>query len=223
MLKSEFIQNELKQNNVSKSAEKTMKRLRAIWQPLATPKREEILSLVGLKKTAIERAYKMGNVSAKIVVAVSQVLDIDPFYIAGFSDEERPFDDALVVEFLTELGYEIGKGDVTKKRKTKQKEELPLDTVPADDSENDDASEVSQIVNQKQPPIHQIPADSGNFNDLPAILSGLYKVFGGNIQGRLEEITEEDISLMLKSLSIQAGFSDDKKNRLALIKCILLL
>jgi hypothetical protein len=223
MLKSEFIQNELKQNNISKNAEKTMQRLRAIWKPLKKPQRTEILELVGLKQTAIERAYKTGNISAKIVSAVSQVLRIDPLYIAGISDDERPFDDSLVVEFLKDLGYEVEKSNLERKKRTpREARETPINTTAAVEPKNDVAEDAA-VVAPMQSSVSSIADCSGNFNDLPAILAGLSKIFGGNVQDKLQEVTEEDISLMLKSLSIQAGFSDDKKNRLALIKCLLLL
>jgi len=200
MLKAEFIKS-LKQVNVSENATKTMERLRAIWSPLPKPEREEILAFSGLKKTAIERSYKTGNVSAKIIVAVSQVVGADPYYLAGKSDEQRPFNDEILVKFLADLKYEVGANDIAKRRKPKPKAETKIAPTPA---------EVSA----------QQPASSATTN-LSAIVNDFSELDKKSLE-KINELTEDSLILMLKSITVQAEFSESKKNRLALIKYLLL-
>jgi len=218
MLKSEVIK-KLKQNNVSKNAEKTIERLKSIWKPLATPERDEILSLTGLVKSAIERAYKTGNASAKIIAAVSQVVEVDPLYLAGISDEQRPYNDDLVVSFLTELGYDIGKRDIVKRGKSTP---VSAPVSPPKDTATPKAKVTTAKSDAKADEVPS-PSSFNTLSDLPSISASLAKLLNGDIQGKLSELTEENIILMLKSLTVQSEFSADKKNRLELIKCLLLI
>jgi len=103
----------LKRVNVSKSPEKTKERIRELWAKLPKEKREKILSLADVNKVTVERAYKTGSVQLKVVVAMSQILQIDPLYITGETDDIRPYDDSLVVTFLNDLGYK----EIKNKRK----------------------------------------------------------------------------------------------------------
>lgn len=227
MLKAEFIK-ELKQTNVSESMEKTMERLRATWSPLATPEREEILTLAGLKKPSIERAYKTGNVSAKILAAVSQVLSVDPYYLAGKTDEQRPFDDALLIQFLNDVGYEVGKNDVVKSRKPKTQAAVPTDAIPLetptqhlDDDDSTEANPTDKTETADTQELSPVLRSSPDQIDLSVVANEIVKLDKDSL-GKLNELTEDDLILMLKSLTVQAGFSEGKKNRLALVKYLLL-
>jgi hypothetical protein len=104
MIDKETMQ-ELKQVNVSKDAEKTKERIRDLWKPLSKEKRQDILDRADLKKVTVERAYTNGSVQAKLIVAFSEVLEIDPLFLTGQADEQRAYDDTLVVDFLKGLGY----------------------------------------------------------------------------------------------------------------------
>ena len=225
MLKPDFIQG-LKQNNVSQSPEKTMERLKAIWSPLAKPKRDEILLLCGLKKTSVERAYKTGNVSAKIITAVSQVLGIDPLYIAGISDEERAFDDALIVQFLTDLKYDVSKTKTVKKKRTKPQPKTPKASAPVEKTE---AAKVADVVTETvttdapEPLPAPCVGTSEKKMDISTLSAELSKLLNMDSQSKLDGLAEDDMVLMLRSLNVQSGFTEDKKNRLALIKCLLLI
>jgi len=212
MLKAEFIQS-LKQVNVSENAEKTAERLRAIWSPLPKPERDKILALSDLKKSAIERAYKTGNASAKIIAAVSQVVGADPYYLAGKSDEQRPFDDALLVQFLTDLKYEVGVGGTTKRKKTASKRKEKI--TPASVKTTPQKSETDTA--EATPPLNTSPVTL----DVSAMAIEIAKM-DNKMVAKLNELSEDSLILMLKSLAVQAAFSESKKNRLALIKYLLL-
>ena len=218
MLKPEFIQN-LKQINVSKDPEKTKERLRAVWSPLTKAQREEILLLAGLKKPSIERAYKTGMVSAKILAAVAQVLNIDPYYLAGFNDDDRPFNESqdYVSQFLIELGYEPGKKSIVKQRKLKTQPVKSQPTAYAPDRLETTESPDTSAVSEKAAEVNFAPV---NLNALSAELS---KLLDADAHNKIEGLTEDDMVLMLRSINVQAGYSTLKKERLMLIKQLLLL
>ncbi|MCL1884639.1 MAG: hypothetical protein FWF81_12920 [Defluviitaleaceae bacterium] len=212
MLKAEFIQ-ALKQVNVSENAEKTKERLRAIWSPLPKPKREEILELADLTKFAIERAYKTGKASTKIIVAVSQVVGVDPYYLAGKSDEQRPFDDALLVQFLTDLKYNVGNSGTTKRRNSAPKGRIKTAPTPTKAPMQKSATDTQGAIPS--------PATSPITLDLSAIANEFSKLDKKSLE-KINELTEDSLILMLKCITVQAEFSESKKNRLALIKYLLL-
>ena len=225
MLKSETIK-ELKQTNVSQNSEKTMERLKSIWRPLTTSQRDEILTLSGLQKSSIERAYKTGNVSAKIISAVSQVVEVDPLYLSGVSDAQRPYDDDLMVDFLINLGYDIGKQDIIKKRKprkdaTPAAASSPLNSPASDTPPNENTSAAKYVEENDSSP-SSVKAFDG-LTDFSSISQSLSALLDGGAKDKLDTLSEDDIILMIKSLSVQANINLDKKNKLELIKCLLLI
>jgi len=234
MLKAEFFKT-LKQTSVSVDVEKTKERLREIWSPLAKPKRNEILALSGLKKFSIERAYKSGNVSAKIVVAMVRVLGTDPYYLIGKSDEQHPVDDAVLMKFLAELKYNISKRDFIKHRivnpindmssppETSAEVSIYNEGTDVNYGDNTDASTADEA-----PAVH-IPAvpsatctnpATTPFN-LSTIATEIAKLDKESLS-QLNGLTEDALILMLKSLTVQADFNESKRERLILIKYLLL-
>jgi hypothetical protein len=191
----------IKQTNVSKDADSTKSALSATWKAAEKTKRNEILALSGVKKPSIERAYKSGNVSAKIVVAMAQVLQIDPVWLAGNSAEARPFEQKQVLTFLAELGYtdKKAKGATGKKpakkpvRKTAKKASIKPGRKPA-------APKTPAATPAKPPakaPRTTRAASTAN-------------------------VSEEQLVLLLRGLSIQAEFSPEKKATLATVTSLLL-
>jgi hypothetical protein len=130
--------NKLKKSNISKDAEKTKERVRAVWKSLKKDVRNEILEYSDLKQVTVERAYTNGGISAKLVAAFSQILRIDPLFLTGQSDEQRQYREPMIIKFLTDLGYtklnSIADPD-KKKPPKKQTKEKALDT-PVNEKEN---------------------------------------------------------------------------------------
>ena len=229
MLPQEFFK-KLKQVNVSKDMEKTKERLRVIWSPLAKPKREEILALCGLKKFSIERAYKSGNASAKIIAAFSQVLELDPYYLAGMTDEQSPFDDVLLIKFLADLKYDVSKRNLAKPRKAKPTADVPSPTEDSPslpiNNEGESAGPIeSNAVYNEATDVAKVATGSvctaANLLDVSAITKELIAL-DENALKKLNGLTEDALMLMLKSLVVQADFSEGKRERLTLIKYLLL-
>jgi len=201
MFKPEFIKR-LKQSSIATQPEKTAARVRSIWRPLPRATRNEILALADVKKPSIERAYKTGNISAKILVSMSQVLQIDPLYILGTVDEARPFDSDLLIEFLKELNYDVSKRNLTTTRKRKASSPYNSDVLSGD--------EVDCSVCQAQP-------------NLSPILEQLSVFFGAEVKDRLVNLDDDDMHAMLASLLVQVGINEAKQDRLTIIKYLLLM
>ena len=106
MLKPEVVRN-LKPISVSARPKVAGERLWMAWGCLDKSKRKKVLDLAGIKNQTIQRAYKTGNVTAKVAVSVALAAKIDPDYLIGKSNKQRPYSDELVVQFLTELGYKL--------------------------------------------------------------------------------------------------------------------
>ena len=103
---NQVIVQKLKQNNISADAEKTKVRATEIWKSASRENQNTILSLAGVARTTVQRAYKTGSISAKLVVPMSQVLNISPFYLTGEADEMDECSLDLIKELLIKHKYD---------------------------------------------------------------------------------------------------------------------
>ena len=232
MLKREFF-NSLKQSNVSQDPKKTMERLRSAWQPLNGPQRDEIMALAGLKLSSIQRAYKTGSASAKIFAAFAQVLQMDPYYLAGYRDDNRPFIEGedFVVQFLKDLGYDVSKNDIVKQRKSMLKSEPSLQEdspgvaeTEVDNASTQDSPEPVKIkVDVPQKSVFHASMTTWGQSNIEAMSAEVAKLLDVDTHSRLGDLSNEDVVLLLESLMVQADFSSYKKNLLVLVKQLLLI
>jgi hypothetical protein len=202
MFKPDFIQ-KLKQSNISTTSEKTGQRVRSIWRPLPKATRYAILDLADIKKPSIERAYKTGNISAKILVSMSQVLQLDPLYILGTLDEARPFDSELLIELLKELNYDVSKRNLTTTRKRKDPSPILID-----DATTTEESDCSAYQAQ---------------HELSSVLEQLAAHFGNAMDEKMANLMDDDVHTLLAGLLVQANINDAKQNQLNIIKYLLLV
>ena len=228
MLKPEFIKS-LGKKNISENPEATQQRIRAVWQYADRETREEIFELADMTKVSVERAYKTGGVSAKVIVAIGQVLNIDPLYLIGMSDDKGTFDNIKVMKQLNEWGFEVGKNDVLRQKRTKAQPENQEDSGNQADS-SDSGSPVNSAPVQAEPvtvvpkkekqstALREVPK-----HDLSFVSTELSKLLNDDMKARLNELTDNDINLLLQSLNVQSTFNEEKRNRLALIKLMLLM
>lgn len=103
---------QLKKTNVSVDAEKTKARVEALWKAAKREQKAQILALADVVRATLYRVYETGGISAKLVVAMAQVLNVSPAYLTGASDdlasglENGECSDAVISAFLTEKGYQ---------------------------------------------------------------------------------------------------------------------
>ena len=227
---------ELKRVNVSKDADKTKDRIKALWKPLAKDKRQAILDRADLKEVTVARAYTNGSVQAKLIVAFSEVTEVDPLYLTGELDEQRPYDESLVVDFLKNLGYSgVKKASGAKKTKRTVSEKPADSIVPQNkivqDTEQVHSDTVEEETTEKEDAV-VLDCDNAalvinglTFKNAPSDLANLYSIISKDMsketKNKIDKLTDEDFVLLLKSQFIQANFDGDRENRLALVKYIL--
>ena len=105
MLDSILIQ-QLKQTNISADSEKTAQRVEALWKSAKNAQKREVTELAGSAVTTVYRVYNTGHISAKLALALAQVLNVSPFYLSAESDEPEVFSEGALNAFLTAHGYE---------------------------------------------------------------------------------------------------------------------
>jgi hypothetical protein len=118
----------LKRTNVSKDAEKTKERVKESFFAAKNKVKSQIEDLTGLKRTSIYRVFREGAVSAKVVCAMAQILNVSPFYYTGEADEKGECTDALLHSFLIQKGFREQAYQIApdrKPRKTEAKEDAP--------------------------------------------------------------------------------------------------
>jgi len=105
MINAALIQ-QLKQSNISKDSEKTSARVQEVWKAASAAEKRAVCDLSNSAKATIYRIFKTGGVSAKLAIALSQVLKVDPLYLTGETDERGTYNEAAVTSFLSRLGYD---------------------------------------------------------------------------------------------------------------------
>ena len=149
---------QLKQSNISKDGPKTSARVQEIWKAASAAQKQAVCDLSGSAKATVYRIFKTGGISAKLALALSQVLNLDPRYLTGEADDRGTYADADVAKFLSRLGYDKLLSDqekaarVAQRELARQKKEAPpappAEEVPAAAEEKPVAKEapVGEIV-----------------------------------------------------------------------------
>ena len=193
---------QLKQVDISKDAEKTKERTREAWYAASKDAQEAIMTLTGITKSSVQRAYKTGSISAKLALAFAQTLNLNPYYLSGESDEQSDCSDELIRMFLSDHGYQKLLAELpaeqpakTRKRRTKVSKEadeaLPTpEPVAAPVAETQD--DTQRIAAQPEEPI-AVPSDPPE----PAPISEETKTF-------LDAATDDEIMLLVRAVLLRA-------------------
>ncbi len=120
---------QLKQSNISRDGDKTKERVEALWKAASAQQKQAVKSLAGVATQTVYRVYNTGSISAKMTVAFSQALNVNPFYLTGESDERGECSGNALRELLQKHGYrkllaerEIAEKKVTRKLKVEAAE-----------------------------------------------------------------------------------------------------
>jgi len=210
MLGASLIQ-QLKQNNISKEADKTKQRFEEIWKAASSSDKKAVEELAGVSRASMQRVYKMGSISAKIVVAASQVLKVSPYYLTGEVDEAGESSDEILREFLEKLGYQ----ELLAKSEKEQKPRNPRKKRE---------SKVRQPSTSTAPPDGQAADEYQSFEPIEEIIF-IQEEPCEDVAPALffDEFDEEDIILLLRSVKIRAkaGVADAIKQSEELRKILI--
>jgi len=222
----------LKQGNVSENPAKTKTRLQGIWRVLNKTERHALLESAGVAKFTMERACREGKPSMRIVVAYVLTFGVDPLYLVGITDEQRPYARGDLAKYLKTKGYSIDARTLPVQPATPRfndaigqpgSDDDIYDETTADvqGADEDVATKTAASASKDAPKVaatqKQSSAGVGSFTN------ELSKLMTPDVQARINKLTHDDFVTLLQSLSVQAEFSKEKKDRLAVIKCLLLL
>ncbi len=105
MLNAENVKT-MKQTNISADGDQTKQRVKEILKGASKEQKVEMTELSGLKLTSLQRVYATGNISAKIAVAIAQVMNVDPNYLTGEAGEPGEYSAEIINAFLSAKGYD---------------------------------------------------------------------------------------------------------------------
>ena len=188
MLTAEQIQG-LKRTNVSMDSEKTKQRFEEIFKPAKIKQKQAVRELAGVTSQVAHNIYNTGNISAKMVIAVSQTLNVDPFYLTGEADEQGEFSDVSLRELLMKHGYRnlIASIELPEKKKRPYTRRA-VQADPAPQPATNEAPEEQLVVVADAPLAPVFPLEEA---DQAAMLRSLHIRAKAGIEGaqdRLDQI-----------------------------------
>ena len=211
MITADIIQ-KLKRSNVSVNADLTTQRTKDALKAAKRAEKNEIDALAGVNRVSINRVYATGNISAKVAIAMAQVLNIDPFFLTGEADERGECTDETLQSFLTAKGYaDLIEEPVKPARKTRAKR------APAASIE-----EAPAPVDETPAPVVYdlpVPAAESQIPDVQEVTPDHSPIKSGLLHD--DEMTEEEATTLLHSLFIQAKYSPFAKASLRRVKKLL--
>jgi len=126
---SEKMMPKLKQSNISVDREKTKERVNILWKTSTKAQKNTIRDIADISRATIYRVYNTGNVSAKIVAPISEVLNVDPNYLIGKTDHKGECSEEILTMFLANLGYTKESSNTAKGRRSYNKRSESQTTV----------------------------------------------------------------------------------------------
>jgi len=198
MLDASLIQ-QLKRTSISKDAEKTKQRFGELWKAASASDKETIENLTGVGRPSLQRIYKEGGISAKIVAAVSQAMNVNPYYLTGETDESGESTEQGLVEFLQKSGY----GDLLTAYRTEPKARKPRKKREAKDK----TAPVSETI----PEVSPVDGAEGSAQPTEMLVVEMItsepetassKMLGSTF---FDEFCEDDIILLIRSVKIRAN------------------
>ncbi|MCL2029972.1 MAG: hypothetical protein FWG93_00340 [Oscillospiraceae bacterium] len=212
MLTAEHIKG-LKQRNVSVNADKTMERMKKDYSAALRPEKTAIIALSGQGRPTFYRAFTTGSASARLILAMSQILKISPFYYTGEHDKREPSQDAYTLLFLNNHGYQ----DLVEELSAKLKPSPPRPQEPAapPPPPPDKAPRKTEAEADKAPREEAARDDGAILRlDLPD---------SPGIRQCIEEMDDGDAGILLRSLLIRGRAGGQAAEYAALVKRLLLI
>jgi len=215
---TESLIRQLKQVNISKDTEKTKERTREAWYAASKDAQEAIMSLTGITKSSVQRAYKTGSISAKLALAFAQTLNLNPYCLTGESDEQADCSEELIRSFLGDHGYQKLLAELppaqpvkTRKRRTKASTEKADQVQPAPEPVAAPVTEARDDTPISAPqPAEPVAAPCTPPEPVP---------ISEEIQSYLDTVTEDEIMLFVRAILLRAkagGIHAEKAKQLKL-------
>lgn len=191
MLTSELMK-QLKQVNVSKNNEKTMERMKTDFSAATTSQKRDIVELSGQNRNSFYRVFRTGAPNARLVLAVSEILNVTPFYYTGETDDRNPTSDEETRRFLIDRGYEskLDLADKPQKKRRKSADGPKTRKTAPEQVETDESNGIDEI---------ELFDEIEDIIELTIELSDSEKM-----RKAVSELTEDEAVALLKTLFTRA-------------------
>ena len=209
--------NTIKRLDVSKDSDLTRERVANVWQAISREQQIEVAQF-DVSKATISRSKSFGNISVRLAAVLALVSGADPYYLTAESDEnDGAADENRVRQFIIDHGYEkalstsdnIEKGKPARKPRLKKAEAEPEPEPIFFEEVILDEPEVEELFKQEVMSIQEF-ADIQVGNLTEAEKKVIY------------DMPEEDFSHLMKTLELQAKYTDKAKSLMGLIRLILI-
>jgi hypothetical protein len=226
MLSAEQVKG-LKQSNVSKDAEKTKERIKSDFKAASNETKQAIIELSGLKRGTFYKVYERGTASARVILALAEVLQVSPFYYTGELDNRASLQNADILSFLESRGYtalaeELKAGasqktDAKTKRKYTRRPKPEASAEPISEEPTEKAAQtIAAIESGEQPAPEAIVA-------IDTIDVSVKLPESPVIHETVESLTEEETVMLLQALFIKGKAGGAPAEMLKIIKRCLLI
>ena len=191
----------LKRVNVSVNPEKTMARIKEDFSAQTNKKKTAVIELSGQTRSSFYGAFRKGTPSARIVLAMSQILNVSPFYYTGAEDDKNACDDDSVIKFLSDYGYKKLVGElISAGKKSGQPAAAPGESAP------------------KTP-----KADKGSKSDISVTVNlGSSVMNYQQIQEAIKTLSEDDAVLLFRALLKRAVIGGEAAKNAEIVKMLIL-
>ena len=212
----------LKRVNVSKNTDKTRERVQQDFKSASKLERKAIRELSGQSANSIYRIYTTGTVNARVVLAIAQTLNVQPWYYTGEIDERTPLDEGQLLQFLKVHGYNALLSELNNQSKPPKRQYNRKPKAEAEDGESteskivepeetDDADstliengEKTDALNAPLTAVVNPPAESENDEQETKIEIRLIFSDEPQMKKAIEELTEQEAMELLHTLFIRA-------------------
>ena len=192
MLTAEQIQGaKLKRSNISVNSEATKQRVEELLRPARIAQKKAIRELADVSSQVFHNIYSKGNISIKMVIAISQTLNVNPFFLTGKADESGEYTDEALRDLLLKHGYRdlVALLELPEKKKRPYTRRQPAFSEPSAAVLEETPVAVEEIVEtQALPPVSAFPLEEEGQLILLRSLRVRAKAGIAGAQERLDEI-----------------------------------
>jgi len=104
MFDKEFI-SKLGKKSIGKDAALTKERVNAAWKRASKEQQREVFDLADVPYSTVYRIRSTGTITVKMTIAISQTLDLDPYYLLGAASENEGYSFDTAKKLLSEHKY----------------------------------------------------------------------------------------------------------------------
>ena len=191
MLTAEQIQGaKFKRSNVSADSAKTQQRVEDLLRPAKIAQKKAIRELADVSAQVFHNIYSRGNISIRMVIAISQTLNVDPLFLTGEADEQGEFTDEALRKLLMKHNYRNFVASIElpeKKKRPYTRRAVQADPAPQPTEEEAPEEEEQLVVVADAPATPVFPLEEA---DQAAMLRSLHIRAKAGIEGAQEKLDQ---------------------------------